>query len=51
MTAPVSLTYVGVQLMAGVAMLLVNDSSGSTKVHVFYDDEKPVTITEVGECQ
>ncbi len=52
MTAPVSLTYVGVQLMTDIGvMLLVNDLTGSTKCLVAYFDEEPVRITEKeGEC-
>jgi hypothetical protein len=39
-------TFVGVQIIAGLAMLLVNDGAGSTKALVAYDVDEPVQIIE-----
>ena len=39
---------VGVQVMAGIAFLLFNDLSGSTRCWVTYDLDEPVTIRERG---
>jgi hypothetical protein len=40
------MTFVGVQVMAGMALLLGNDTSGSTLAVIAYDDERPVEIRE-----
>ncbi len=40
------MTYCGVQVMGGVALLLMNDAQGSTKCLVAYDEDEPVFILE-----
>ncbi len=45
---PLRLPYVGVQVMAGLAMMLMNNASGSTRCWLVYDDSAPVVISYRG---
>ncbi len=40
-------TFCGIQLMAGFAILLINDARGSTRTLVAYRTDRPVRIREL----
>ncbi len=45
---PLRLPFVGVQVMAGLAMVLFNQTGGSTRCWLVYDDSAPVVIAYRG---
>ncbi len=45
---PLRHPYVGVQVMCGLAMMLMNNASGSTRCWLVYDDSAPVVISYRG---